>query len=114
VYKRQHGSRGAVTWDGGGDYRAEALAVADEPSAEQGGPLIRTLRPIDVPSIAPLAHSGHAGVIAEVLDAIEAGRDPETVGHDNRHSVAMVCGAVESAETHQRVSLMPARAAANS
>ncbi len=109
---RIQGSSGAVTWDGAEAYHAEGLAVPDEPSAERGGPLIRSLKPIGVPTIAPLAHGGHDGVIADVLDAIEAGRDPETVGHDNLHSVAMVCAAVESATTGRRVEIATAKQAA--
>ena len=46
---------------------------------------------------------GHLGVIQDFLDAIATGRAPETRGEDNIHSLAMVFGAIESAETGRRV-----------
>ena len=53
----------------------------------------------------PAQTHGHASVIAEFLDAIETGGTPETAGADNIKSLAMVFGAIESARTHQRVSI---------
>ena len=39
----------------------------------------------------------------DFLDAIATGRAPETRGDDNIQSLAMVFGAIESAETGRRV-----------
>jgi predicted dehydrogenase len=47
----------------------------------------------------------HQSVIGNFLDAIETGKAPESVGTDNIKSLAMVFGAIESASTHQRVTI---------
>jgi predicted dehydrogenase len=44
-------------------------------------------------------------VIADFLDAISTGREPETVNHDNIKSLAMVLGAIESAKSGQSVDI---------
>ena len=41
---------------------------------------------------------GHEGVITEFVDSVLNGRTPETVCSDNIKSLAMVFGAIESAE----------------
>ena len=48
---------------------------------------------------------GHASVIAEFLSALEANRQPETVGSDNIKSLAMVFDAIESARVRARVEI---------
>ncbi len=48
---------------------------------------------------------GHFGVMADFVAAVRAGSEPETVGHDNIRSLAMVFGAIESAETGRRVAI---------
>jgi hypothetical protein len=52
----------------------------------------------------------HVSVIADFLDALEAGRTPESSGTDNIKSLAMVFGAIDSARTRQRVLIDPAEA----
>ncbi len=38
--------------------------------------------------------------------AVRMGGEPETVGHDNIHSLAMALGAIESAEAGRRVDIV--------
>jgi predicted dehydrogenase len=42
---------------------------------------------------------GHRGVIEDFVASIRSGRPPETTGSENIKSLAMVFGAIESAET---------------
>lgn len=48
---------------------------------------------------------GHAGNIREFFSCIRTGRQPETVASDNIKSLAMVLGAIESAETGKPVAI---------
>jgi predicted dehydrogenase len=48
---------------------------------------------------------GHAGLIADFIECIRSGRTPETIGSDNIKSLAMVFGAIESAEAGLPVSI---------
>ncbi|MBT4504188.1 MAG: hypothetical protein HOC74_41040 [Gemmatimonadetes bacterium] len=41
---------------------------------------------------------GHAGLIREFVDCVQKGKQPETICTDNIKSLAMVFGAIESAE----------------
>jgi predicted dehydrogenase len=45
-------------------------------------------------------------VIQDFVRAVETGTEPETRGTDNIKSLAMVFGAVESAETGRRVEIV--------
>ena len=45
------------------------------------------------------ALGGHAGLIRDFLTCVETGRTPETICSDNIHSLEMVFGAIQSAET---------------
>jgi predicted dehydrogenase len=92
------GSKGMLTWDGEDTFKA---AVA---GSEPG--LLHGFTPVDVPLPAREEEThGHASVIADFLDAIRTGREPETVSHDNIKSLAMVLGAIESAKSGQSVDL---------
>ena len=48
---------------------------------------------------------GHAGVIREFVDCVRTGSEPETTCGDNIKSLAMVFGAIESADTGEKVSI---------
>ncbi|MFD2649658.1 Gfo/Idh/MocA family protein [Devosia albogilva] len=90
------GSRGTLLWDGADQFDANVVA------GDSG--FLRELAPIEVPL--PLEADethGHASVIADFLEAIETGRQPETAGPDNIKSLAMVFAAIESARFRQRV-----------
>lgn len=92
------GSKGMLTWDGEETFKA---AVA---GTEPG--LLHGFTPIDVPPPEKDEEThGHVSVIADFLDAISSGREPETVSHDNIKSLAMVLGAIESAKSGQPVDI---------
>jgi predicted dehydrogenase len=92
------GTRGTLLWDGAESFEAKIVDGDDG--------FFRPLKPIEIPEPAnPAQTQGHASVIAEFLDAIEAGRPPETSGEDNIKSLAMVFGAIESARAKRRVDI---------
>lgn len=92
------GSKGMLTWDGADRFEASIAG------SETG--LLRGAQPVEVPPAEDETKThGHASVLIDFLRAIETGEGPETVGHDNIHSLAMVFGAIKSARTGQPVSL---------
>jgi predicted dehydrogenase len=94
------GTKGTLLWDGLDRFEAHQVA------GDTG--FFRDLVPLDVPEPSDASKTeGHASVIAEFLDAIEQGRQPETAGADNIKSLAMVFAAIDSARARQRV-LIPA------
>ena len=91
--------RGSLMWDGHDGLKAEVVA-----SGRDG--LIDKTQPIDVPPLDPADRiGGHLGIIRDFMHAIETGTEPETRGADNIKSLAMVFGAIESAETGRRVAI---------
>ncbi len=91
------GEKGSLTWDGFADIRAEVRTGTREG-------LFDRAEPVAVPPLDPRDRiGGHLGAIRDFLDAVEAGRSPETGGDDNIRSLAMVFGAIESAETGRHV-----------
>lgn len=92
------GSKGTLLWDGADGFEANVVA------GNEG-----FFRPLQPATVAPPAEAeqtrGHASVLLDFLDAIEAGCAPETVSSDNIHSLAMVFAAIESARTRQRVEI---------
>ncbi|KQO83806.1 Gfo/Idh/MocA family oxidoreductase [Rhizobium sp. Leaf262] len=92
------GSKGMLTWDGEETFKA---AVA---GTEPG--LLHGFTPVDVPPPDSEDEThGHASVIADFIDAVSTGREPETVSHDNIKSLAMVLGAIKSAKSGQPVDI---------
>ncbi len=90
------GSNGSVLWDGADNFEARVV------DGEEG--FFRPLREIELPPPPDAGQThGHASVLSEFVDAIEAGRTPETAGTDNIKSLAMVFAAIDSAATQQRV-----------
>lgn len=90
------GAKGTLLWDGADSFEVK-VAVGDTG-------FFRNLHDLDVPPPTDEDQThGHASVIAEFLDAVETGRQPETVATDNIKSLAMVFAAIESARTGQRV-----------
>ena len=51
----------------------------------------------------PLAHEGHAWIVAEFLDWLDGGPTPATTLEDNIRTAATIFGAIESARTGQSV-----------
>ncbi len=90
------GTRGTLLWDG--HERFEAHVVTSDTGFLRPTAELEVLPPPDDAHV-----HGHASVIADFLDAIEAGRAPETAGNDNIKSLAMVFGAIESARRGTRV-----------
>jgi predicted dehydrogenase len=92
------GQQGSVRWDGEQQYAAQSVA-------ETGG-FFSKWNDLEVPlsDMLPEA-SGHAGVIRDFVAALQNGTTPETVGADNIKSLAMVFGAIESAETGRTVQI---------
>ncbi len=88
------GDKGAVTWDGHDALRAEVVA-------EQDGFMSR-LDEVEVP-VPHMETTGHDAVIREFIRCVRTGKRPETAASDNIKSLAMVFGAVESAERGQKV-----------
>jgi len=88
------GDQGAVTWNGHDALRAEVVA-------ERGG-FMAEMREVEIP-VPGMEKTGHDGVIGEFVDCVRSGGTPETAAADNIKSLAMVFGAVEGAETGQKV-----------
>ena len=90
------GSRGTLLWDGAERFDAHVVSGSDG-----------FRRPVAEVEVLPAPDEGqthgHASVISDFLDAIAAGRQPETAGEDNIKSLAMVFGAIESARRQARV-----------
>jgi predicted dehydrogenase len=92
------GTQGMLTWDGEDAFKASVAGTQDG--------LLRGFTPVEVPPPAREEEThGHASVIADFLEAIRTGRQPETAGQDNIRSLAMVFGAIESARSGQSVDL---------
>jgi predicted dehydrogenase len=94
------GRRGSATWDGAQGYRAEVVAGASG--------IRSTYDAIAIPP--PNAEDrdragGHAGVIREFVRCLREGTTPETVCTDNIKSLAMVFGAIESAQQGRSVAI---------
>ena len=88
------GNRGSVTWDGGEQFKAQVVA--------KPGGFFSEWKDIEVPSLSPGDRTGsHGGQIADFVDCVRTGRVPETTASDNIKSLAMVFGAIESAERQQ-------------
>ncbi|RWM05135.1 MAG: Gfo/Idh/MocA family oxidoreductase [Mesorhizobium sp.] len=91
--------RGSLMWDGHDGLKAEVVA-----SGRDG--IIDKTQVIEVPALDPADRvGGHLGIIQDFVRAIETGTEPETRGADNIKSLAMVFGAIESAETGRRVAI---------
>jgi predicted dehydrogenase len=65
------------------------------------------LKSVEPPPLEPEDRvDGHFGVLSDFISAVRSGREPETVGRDNIRSLAMVLGAIQSAETGRRVDIV--------
>ncbi len=94
------GERGTLVWDGHDAISVEV--VADD--ARDG--LFDQTRPVEVPPLHDTdAIGGHLAVMKEFVTAVGGGPLPETVSTDNLNSLAMVFGAIRSAESGQAVAI---------
>jgi len=96
---RAVGTRGTVTWDGADELRAQ--------SVDQDEGFIRKMKDVKVPVPELATKNSHAGCILDFIACVQTGRTPETICTDNIKSLAMVFGAIESAETGRRVDIGP-------
>jgi predicted dehydrogenase len=93
------GTKGSIVWDGHDDIRAEIAGAT-----RQG--LLDDAVALDVPPLDPADRTGgHLGVMQDFIAATRGGPEPETVGSQNIKSLAMVFGAIESAESGARVQI---------
>jgi predicted dehydrogenase len=90
------GTKGTVIWDGLEDIRGEYVKKPNGMFYETQ-PFIATEEPD------PQETRGHFSVMAQFLREVTEGVPAETRSSDNIHSLAMVHGAIESANRGQRV-----------
>jgi predicted dehydrogenase len=92
------GAQGSARWDGEATITAEVVAAT-------GGFRSETA-PVETPPLEPEdGVGGHAGIIAEFVRCVRTGARPETICTDNIKSLAMVFGAIESAEQGRPVKI---------
>ncbi len=92
------GERGSASWDGADTFQAQVVTAT--------GGFRSELADVEVPVIDPGAKTGgHAGNIREFLRCVRTGETPETICTDNIKSLAMVFGAIESAQLGRRVAI---------
>ncbi len=90
------GEQGTLLWDGATGFTAQVVA-------KRGG-FFSEWETVDVPVYEnPDKVGGHGGLIREFIRCVQTGATPETVCTDNIKSLAMVFGAVDSAESHSRI-----------
>jgi len=89
------GQKGSAVWDGGENTRIQVVK-------ETGG-FISSYSDMAVPPYEASDIGGHAGIIQEFFTCIQNGTQPETRASDNIKSLAMVFGAIESAEKSQKI-----------
>lgn len=88
---RAIGTHGSVKWDGGEEFAVQVV--------KSGGSFISELESRDVPALPEgVILGGHEGQIRAYVQAMLKGETPETISTDNFKSLAMVFGAIESAE----------------
>jgi len=90
------GEKGSVKWDGGDNFQAQVVT-------ETGG-FFSKWQDAEIPSHDPRGKvGGHEGLIREFVQCVQTGGIPETICTDNIKSLAMVFGAIESAELEESV-----------
>ena len=92
-----HRHEGQRAWDGATGYRAQVVAETRRVLLADGA--TSTLPDYDLGR----GIGGHGGVIRDFVRCVQTGALPETVCTDNIQSLAMVFGAIESAEAGRRV-----------
>ena len=92
------GERGCVTWNGGDQFRVQTVAAT--------GKFFSDMQDTPIPVAMPVGmHGGHKGCIMEFVRCVQHGGTPETTAADNIKSLAMVFGAIASAEQQCKVSM---------
>jgi len=94
------GSRGSLVWDGHDDIQAEAVT-----SGRDG--LFSEVAAVEIPPLDTSDRTGgHLGVMQDFVAATRGGPAPETAGSENIKSLAMVFGAIDSAEAGRRLEII--------
>lgn len=93
------GEKGSAIWDGRGEPYAEVVAEGD-----QMGKFIREYTRVNGEAI-ELINTFHHGCLDEMFSSLEEKRPAETDCRDNRFSMAMVLGAIESAKTGRKINI---------
>lgn len=91
------GTKGMLTWDGLSAFNATVKA------GEEG--FLRPTKFVDLALPQAVETEGHKSVLVAFVDALEAGKAPETVGADNIKSLGMVFAAIESSRAGKRVEI---------
>jgi predicted dehydrogenase len=92
------GQQGTARWDGTDQIQAQAVA--------ETGTFISKFNDLEVAANPdPEKVGGHAGVMRDFVDCVRNGGTPDTICTDNIKSLAMVFGAVESAESGRQVDI---------
>lgn len=94
---RAVGSRGTAIWKG------DTAPVAELAVGQEG--FFHETKPLDGPAVEMA--EGIAGSLQDFVNALRTGATPMGECHDNIKSLAMVFGAIESAQTGQRVEIGP-------
>ncbi len=94
---RVTGTNGTALWDGGERLQAQTVASSDK--------FFSDLNDEKIPPASEMPEVGHAAIMAEFIDCIHNGCTPLTTASDNIKSLAMVFGAIESAETGRPVDI---------
>jgi predicted dehydrogenase len=92
------GTEGSAVWDGADGFQAEKVVGREGFTYPKA--------PVGLPE--PSAEDrvgGHQGLIADFLDCVRTGRQPETSAADNIKSLAMCFAAAESADAGRRVEI---------
>ena len=92
------GHRGSITWDGGEGFVAQVVHRAGGFRSELADAQVLPLQPGD-------RIGAHAGQIADFVDCVRTGRIPETICTDNIKSLAMVLGAIASAQAQKTLAI---------
>lgn len=99
---RIHGDRGALLISDANGLQCERTVDPDEPSAGDGGPLIRTLESVPLEPCSGPRKGGHDGAIRDFVEAVTTGRAPACPAADNIKSLAMVHAAIAAAASGAR------------
>ena len=92
------GEQGSVTWDGSETFSGQRVS--------ETGSFRSDCEDFEIPPLSPEDRvGGHEGLILDFIDCMQNGGTPETTHTDNIKSLAMVFGAIESAESKAPVDI---------
>jgi predicted dehydrogenase len=92
------GDKGTVLWNGAEEIQAQSVT--------KSGSFFSEVRASSAPALPePERYRGHASLIEDFIACVRTGREPETAASDNIKSLAMVFGAIESADRREWVAI---------